>query len=256
MSCSVGQVAAFAKVTVRTLHHDDRAGLLSPSERTPAGYRLYGDADLARLQQILFYRELGSARRDRRDPQRVAGRRAGASPGRAEAVGRGDRQERLSELAVRALRRAGVRGILQAGAAGLAGRGRRPDHRRSPVARPAPPPAGGGGPPRRCGHGGVRPARRNPVGPRTGDGGPAFLGGPSDRSGRGDRAGPLPLAHRRPARHRPGRGGEPPGTHQGGRGSGPPDGGGGRSGAGRGGGTPGGRRLNPVSRAGTPPPCG
>ncbi|MFI1309856.1 MerR family transcriptional regulator [Streptomyces albidoflavus] len=59
MSYSVGQVAAFAKVTVRTLHHYDRAGLLSPSERTPAGYRLYGDADLARLQQILFYRELG-----------------------------------------------------------------------------------------------------------------------------------------------------------------------------------------------------
>ncbi|MFF4222256.1 MerR family transcriptional regulator [Streptomyces abikoensis] len=59
MSYSVGQVAAFAGVTVRTLHHYDKAGLLSPSERSPAGYRLYGDADLARLQQILFYRELG-----------------------------------------------------------------------------------------------------------------------------------------------------------------------------------------------------
>ncbi|MEV4502177.1 MerR family transcriptional regulator [Streptomyces klenkii] len=59
MSYSVGQVSAFAGVTVRTLHHYDKAGLLSPSERSPAGYRLYGDADLARLQQILFYRELG-----------------------------------------------------------------------------------------------------------------------------------------------------------------------------------------------------
>lgn len=59
MSYSVGQVAAFAGVTVRTLHHYDRAGLLSPSGRSHAGYRLYGDADLARLQQILFYRELG-----------------------------------------------------------------------------------------------------------------------------------------------------------------------------------------------------
>ncbi|WP_414168491.1 MerR family transcriptional regulator [Streptoverticillium reticulum] len=59
MSYSVGQVAGFAGVTVRTLHHYDRAGLLSPGERTPAGYRQYGDADLARLQQILFYRELG-----------------------------------------------------------------------------------------------------------------------------------------------------------------------------------------------------
>ncbi|MGW7525924.1 MerR family transcriptional regulator [Streptomyces sp. NPDC054783] len=59
MSYSVGQVSAFAGVTVRTLHHYDKEGLLSPSERSPSGYRLYSDADLARLQQILFYRELG-----------------------------------------------------------------------------------------------------------------------------------------------------------------------------------------------------
>lgn len=59
MSYSVGQVADFAGVTVRTLHHYDKAGLLSPSDRSPVGYRLYGEADLVRLQQILFYRELG-----------------------------------------------------------------------------------------------------------------------------------------------------------------------------------------------------
>ncbi|MFH8381278.1 MerR family transcriptional regulator [Kitasatospora sp. NPDC018058] len=59
MSWSVGQVSGFAGVTVRTLHYYDRSGLLSPSERSPAGYRLYNAADLARLQQILFYRELG-----------------------------------------------------------------------------------------------------------------------------------------------------------------------------------------------------
>ncbi|MFG2143261.1 MerR family transcriptional regulator [Streptomyces sp. NPDC048696] len=59
MSYSVGQVSGFAGITVRTLHHYDTAGLLTPSERSPAGYRLYSDADLARLQQILFYRELG-----------------------------------------------------------------------------------------------------------------------------------------------------------------------------------------------------
>lgn len=59
MSYSVGQVASFAGVTVRTLHHYDRAGLLSPSGRSGAGYRQYSDSDLARLQQILFYRELG-----------------------------------------------------------------------------------------------------------------------------------------------------------------------------------------------------
>ncbi|MEH6373052.1 MerR family transcriptional regulator [Streptomyces sp. KLMMK] len=59
MSYSVGQVSGFTGVTIRTLHHYDKAGLLCPGERSPAGYRLYSDADLARLQQILFYRELG-----------------------------------------------------------------------------------------------------------------------------------------------------------------------------------------------------
>ena len=58
-SYSVGQVAGFAGVTVRTLHHYDDIGLLVPSERSHAGHRRYGDADLDRLQQILFYRELG-----------------------------------------------------------------------------------------------------------------------------------------------------------------------------------------------------
>ncbi|MEU8549693.1 MerR family transcriptional regulator [Streptomyces roseoverticillatus] len=59
MSYSVGQVAAFAGVTVRTLHHYDEIGLLSPGGRSHAGHRRYDDADLDRLQQILFYRELG-----------------------------------------------------------------------------------------------------------------------------------------------------------------------------------------------------
>ncbi|OAH11394.1 MerR family transcriptional regulator [Streptomyces jeddahensis] len=59
MSYSVGQVARFAKITVRALHHYDEIGLLVPSERSHAGHRRYGDADLDRLQQILFYRELG-----------------------------------------------------------------------------------------------------------------------------------------------------------------------------------------------------
>ncbi|MDQ1028329.1 DNA-binding transcriptional MerR regulator [Streptomyces umbrinus] len=59
MSYSVGQVAGFAGVTVRTLHHYDEIGLLVPSERSHAGHRRYGDEDLDRPQQILFYRELG-----------------------------------------------------------------------------------------------------------------------------------------------------------------------------------------------------
>ena len=59
MSYTVGDLAKFAGVTVRTLHHYDEVGLLSPSSRTAAGYRLYADADLERLQRILCYRELG-----------------------------------------------------------------------------------------------------------------------------------------------------------------------------------------------------
>ncbi|MFB7462643.1 MerR family transcriptional regulator [Streptomyces sp. NPDC056224] len=59
MGYSVGQVAAYAGVTVRTLHHYDKVGLLSPSGRSDAGYRFYDEADLTRLQQVLFYRELG-----------------------------------------------------------------------------------------------------------------------------------------------------------------------------------------------------
>lgn len=56
---NVGEVAALAGVTVRTLHHYDRIGLLSPSGRTSAGYRQYAAADLDRLHSVLLYRALG-----------------------------------------------------------------------------------------------------------------------------------------------------------------------------------------------------
>jgi MerR family transcriptional regulator, thiopeptide resistance regulator len=59
VSYSVGQVADLAGVTIRTLHHYDEIGLLSPSGRSVASYRIYEQSDLERLQQILFYRELG-----------------------------------------------------------------------------------------------------------------------------------------------------------------------------------------------------
>lgn len=58
---TVGEVARIAQVTVRTLHHYDEIGLLTPSVRSRAGYRLYSRADIARLQQIRFHRELGMA---------------------------------------------------------------------------------------------------------------------------------------------------------------------------------------------------
>jgi DNA-binding transcriptional MerR regulator len=55
----VGEVAELAQVTVRALHHYDELGLLSPSGRSEAGYRLYSYADLTRLQEILIWRRLG-----------------------------------------------------------------------------------------------------------------------------------------------------------------------------------------------------
>jgi len=55
---TVGQLANLAGVSVRTLHHYDAIGLLSPSDRTAAGYRVYRHNDLEQLQQILLYREL------------------------------------------------------------------------------------------------------------------------------------------------------------------------------------------------------
>jgi len=48
---TVGEVAELAGVTVRALHHYDELGLLSPSERSDASYRLYSYDDLARLQR-------------------------------------------------------------------------------------------------------------------------------------------------------------------------------------------------------------
>lgn len=55
----VGQVAQLGGVTIRTLHHYEQIGLLVPSARSEAGYRLYVDADIDRLSRILYYRELG-----------------------------------------------------------------------------------------------------------------------------------------------------------------------------------------------------
>jgi MerR family transcriptional regulator, thiopeptide resistance regulator len=56
---TVGEVAQRSGVSVRTLHHYDAIGLLTPAGRSVAGYRLYSEADLGRLRHVLFYRELG-----------------------------------------------------------------------------------------------------------------------------------------------------------------------------------------------------
>lgn len=55
---TVHEVSKLAGVSIRTLQYYDKIGLLRPTEYTEAGYRLYDDADLGRLQQILLFREL------------------------------------------------------------------------------------------------------------------------------------------------------------------------------------------------------
>ncbi|MFD1732779.1 MerR family transcriptional regulator [Deinococcus malanensis] len=56
---TVGEVAELTRVSVRTLHHYDALGLLMPSVRSEANYRLYAPDDLSRLWRILTFRELG-----------------------------------------------------------------------------------------------------------------------------------------------------------------------------------------------------
>jgi DNA-binding transcriptional MerR regulator len=50
---TVGRVAELAGVTVRTLHHYDRIGLVQPSVRTAGGYRAYTAGDVERLREVL-----------------------------------------------------------------------------------------------------------------------------------------------------------------------------------------------------------
>jgi MerR family transcriptional regulator, thiopeptide resistance regulator len=61
MAFTVGELAKLTGVTVRALHHYDDIGLCRPSQRTAAGYRLYDDDDVRRLQQVLVLRALGVA---------------------------------------------------------------------------------------------------------------------------------------------------------------------------------------------------
>ena len=64
MRLKIGELAKRTGLTVRTLHHYDDIGLLSPSARSDAGYRLYDEADLARLHRILALRRFGMALAD------------------------------------------------------------------------------------------------------------------------------------------------------------------------------------------------
>lgn len=74
MTYTVSEVAKATGITVRTLHHYDEIGVLHPARRSRSGYRMYDDADLERLQEILFFRALGfglnDVRRSLADPDR------------------------------------------------------------------------------------------------------------------------------------------------------------------------------------------
>jgi DNA-binding transcriptional MerR regulator len=96
---TVSELARMAGVSVRTLHHYDHIGLLEPSARTDAGYRLYGDADLLRLQQILFFKELDMPLADIRQILEDPGFDQVAALGqhRQSLLGRMERLQRLLE---------------------------------------------------------------------------------------------------------------------------------------------------------------
>ncbi|MEZ4364117.1 MAG: MerR family transcriptional regulator [Kofleriaceae bacterium] len=89
----IKEVSNLSGVSVRALHHYDELGLLTPSGRTDAGYRLYSDEDLLRLQQILIGRELGMSleeiRRSLDDPD--FDRRASLERQRAQLATRAER---------------------------------------------------------------------------------------------------------------------------------------------------------------------
>lgn len=63
----VGELAARTGLTVRTLHHYDEIGLLTPGQRTPAGHRLYGEPEVRRLQHIASLKHIGLSLDEIRD---------------------------------------------------------------------------------------------------------------------------------------------------------------------------------------------
>ncbi|GAA4834491.1 MerR family transcriptional regulator [Paenibacillus vulneris] len=67
MTYKTKEVADLAGISVRTLHHYDEIGLLSPDSVNEAGYRTYTDRELERLQQILFFREIGFSLKEIKD---------------------------------------------------------------------------------------------------------------------------------------------------------------------------------------------
>lgn len=98
------EFARLAGVTVRALHHYDRLGLLKPARRTASGYRLYGAADFARLQQIVTLKFIGLPLRQIKDVLGRGPRDLRAAP-RFQRIVLAEKNRRLSR-AVRAIEEA------------------------------------------------------------------------------------------------------------------------------------------------------
>ena len=96
----IGEVARLAHVSVRTLHHYDAVGVLRPSGRSEAGYRLYTAEDLERLQTVLLYKELGFGLGEIRDLLAEPGfdRREALRAQRAQLVRRSSRVDAMLAL--------------------------------------------------------------------------------------------------------------------------------------------------------------
>lgn len=67
VNLTVHEVSKISGVSIRTLHYYDEIGLLSPSKITMAGYRIYDESSLDRLQQILLFKELAFPLKEIRD---------------------------------------------------------------------------------------------------------------------------------------------------------------------------------------------
>jgi DNA-binding transcriptional MerR regulator len=59
MEYTVQKLGSLAGISTRTLRYYDEIGILKPARKNSAGYRIYGRSEVDKLQQILFYRELG-----------------------------------------------------------------------------------------------------------------------------------------------------------------------------------------------------
>jgi DNA-binding transcriptional MerR regulator len=100
------EFAERAGVTVRALHHYDRLGLLTPGGRTDAGYRLYSDRDLVRLEQILALKFIGFPLKEiRRLLKREAKDLAAVLRRQREMI---QQKRKLLDLAAEAIRRAEI----------------------------------------------------------------------------------------------------------------------------------------------------